>query len=346
MSSQVIWPAISTPTASSHSPPGERVTWPEPAFGAALLALIIERVTGYPSRIHRQIGHPVEWIGTLIEWLDGELNDISATPIVAKLRGAAALVILLAVTLIIAVTLRSVASELPAPWLWEALIAVPFIAQKSLHDHVKAVLIALESSLPQARLAVSLIVGRDPMQLDESGISKAALESLAENTSDGIVAPAFWFALAGLPGLLLYKAVNTADSMIGHRSPRYIDFGWAAARLDDLVNLPCSRLTGCLFAAAAGLANSNRGRTTLTIMMRDARKHASPNAGWPESALAGALGIRLGGPRSYDGRTVDLATMGDGRADLEANDIRRGLKLYGRALTVFAVAMLVIAIGF
>jgi len=145
------------------------------------------------------------------------------------------------------------------------------------------------------------------------------------------IAQSAWPARVARDGTL---HVNTADSMIGHRSPRYIDFGWAAARLDDLVNLPCSRLTGCLFAAAAGLANSNRGRTTLTIMMRDARKHASPNAGWPESALAGALGIRLGGPRSYDGRTVDLATMGDGRADLEANDIRRGLKLYGRALAV------------
>jgi adenosylcobinamide-phosphate synthase len=193
---------------------------------------------------------------------------------------------------------------------------------------------------------VSAIVGRDPAHLDESGIAKAALESLAENASDGVVAPVFWFAIAGLPGIALYKAINTADSMIGHKSQRYLKFGWAAARLDDLVNLPCSRLSGLLFVAAAGLTNSDSGRAAFTAMMRDAGKHVSPNAGWPEAALAGALGIRLGGPRSYDGRTVDLATMGEGRSQLEANDIRRGLRLYGRALTLLAVAMIVVAIAF
>jgi adenosylcobinamide-phosphate synthase len=260
------------------------------------------------------------------------------------LRGVAALAILLAITFAGSHLAQALALALPAGWIWEGLLAVPFVAQRSLHDHVRTVLIALESSLAQGRQAVSLIVGRDPAELDESSVAKAALESLAENTSDGVVAPIFWFAIAGLPGIALYKAINTADSMIGHRSPRHLQFGWAAARLDDLVNLPCSRLTGLLFAAAAGITSSDRARAAIAAMGRDAGRHVSPNAGWPEAALAGALAIRLGGPRSYDGNTVDLATMGSGRSRLEANDIRRGLSLYGRALTLLAVCAVVIAL--
>jgi adenosylcobinamide-phosphate synthase len=274
------------------------------------------------------------------------LNDPRAKPFVVRLRGAAALLVLSAITLAGALVARAVAHNLPAGLLWEAALAVPFIAQKSLRDHVRAVLIALESSIAEGRLAVSAIVGRDASALDESSIAKAALESLAESTSDGVIAPLFWFAIGGLPGLALYKAINTADSMIGHRSPRYIHFGWASARLDDLINLPCSRLTGLLFVAAAGLIARGRGRSALSAMLRDASKHVSPNAGWPEAALAGALGIRLGGPRSYAGRTVDLATMGHGRSKLTAEDIRRGLKLYERVLTLTAVSMVVLAVVF
>ncbi len=180
--------------------------------------------------------------------------------------------------------------------------------------------------------------------LDESGVSRAALESLAENASDGIVAPAFWFALGGLPGLALYKAINTADSMIGHRSERYLHFGWASARLDDLINLPASRLCGALFAAAAWTLNAEAARNAVDAMRRDADRHVSPNAGWPESALAGALDIRLGGPRAYSGHAVDLPTMGHGRADLDRNDIRRGLKLYDRAMTVLCVLAIILAL--
>jgi adenosylcobinamide-phosphate synthase len=322
------------------------VSWPGPALAAAALALIIERITGYPRALSPRIGHPVEWIGRLISWLDARLNDAGAAPMIGRLRGAAALFVLLAITLGAALIVQAIARGLPGGWIWEAALATPFIAQKSLRDHVRAVLVALESSVTQGRVAVGAIVGRDPSRLDESGIAKAALESLAENTSDGVVAPVFWFAIAGLPGIALYKTINTADSMIGHRSERHLHFGWAAAKLDDIVNFPCSRLTGLLFAGAAGLSGSDRASAALASMGRDAAKHISPNAGWPEAALAGALGIRLGGPRSYGGRTVDLATMGHGRAQLEANDIRRGLKLYGRALTLLALLAIVIAIAF
>ena len=191
----------------------------------------------------------------------------------------------------------------------------------------------LDTSLSEGRKAVAKIVGRDPAALDESGVVKGALESLAENASDGIVAPVLWYALLGLPGIVAYKAINTADSMIGHKSERYLYFGWAAARLDDLINLPASRLTGFLFAAAAAWNDKERGKIALQAMWRDAPKHQSPNAGWPESALAASLGVKFGGPRSYDGSRVNLPWMGEGRETLNRDDIRKGLRLYGTAMT-------------
>lgn len=320
------------------------MTFPGPNFAAAFLALIVERFAGYPPPLHRRIGHPVEWMGKVLAWLEAMMYREDLSPLTARLSGAAALLALLVMTGAAAYLLHYLTLGLPAPWMWEALIAVPLLAQKSLHDHVRAVLTGFESSLSRGRAAVSLIVGRDPQQLDESGVVRATLESLAENASDGVVAPVFWFAVAGLPGVAIYKAINTADSMIGHRSERYLHFGWAAARLDDLVNLPCSRLTGALFAAAAAMTSRERGRAAWNAMWRDAGKHQSPNAGWPEAALAGALDLRLGGPRRYDGETVDLATMGQGRADLEANDIRRGLRLFGRAMSLLAGLMLALAV--
>ena len=168
----------------------------------------------------------------------------------------------------------------------------------------------LDTSLNEGRKAVARIVGRDPAALEETGVVKGALESLAENASDGVVAPVLWYALLGLPGIVAYKAINTADSMIGHKSERYIYFGWAAARLDDLVNLPASRLTGFLFAAAAAWNDQERGKIALPDMWRDAPKHQSPNAGWLKSVLAASLGVKFGGPRSYEGARVDLPWMG------------------------------------
>jgi adenosylcobinamide-phosphate synthase len=317
--------------------------WPAPAFGATALALIIERVTGYPDKIHRQLGHPIEWIGWWIGWLEARLNDPRAPLLQARIRGALALALVLAPIFVITYPLGLALREIIGGWIIEALIGTVFLAQKSLRDHVESVATALDHTLERGRLAVSRIVGRDPGTLDESGVSRAALESLAENASDGVVAPAFWFALGGLPGLALYKAINTADSMVGHRSERYLHFGWASAKLDDLVNLPASRLCGALFAAAAWTWNAEAARNAVDAMRRDADRHISPNAGWPESALAGALDIRLGGPRAYDGRTVDLPTMGNGHANLDRNDIRRGLKLYDRTMTLLVVLAIMLA---
>jgi adenosylcobinamide-phosphate synthase len=184
-----------------------------------------------------------------------------------------------------------------------------------------------------------MIVGRDPAQLDEAGVSKAALESLAENASDGIVAPVLWYALLGLPGIAMYKAINTADSMIGHRNEKYQWFGWAAARLDDVVNLPASRLTGYLFAAA----EPSRFKDIVKVMRRDAPRHQSPNAGWPEAAMAAALGLRFGGPRSYNGEMVDLPYMGDGRDSITRDDIQRGLRVLSRAMWLMFFGLLLVA---
>ncbi len=310
-------------------------------FAAAALALLAERLFGYPKPLYSQIGHPVEWIGSLLSKLETAFYDTNAEPIEARLRGVAALTALLLIVTIPAILVSAFLSTFRFGWIIEALLATSLIAQHSLHEHASAVGKGLDISLAEGRKAVSQIVGRDPAQLDESGIVKAALESLAENTSDGIVAPVLWYALLGLPGIVVYKAINTADSMIGHRSERYVYFGWAAARLDDLVNLPASRLTGLLFASAAAWTDRERGKTVLSVMWRDAPKHNSPNAGWPESALAASLSVKFGGPRSYEGSKVDLPWMGEGRELLIRDDIRKGLRLYGRAMTfLFCLGLL------
>lgn len=311
-------------------------------FAVTALALLIERFTGYPDMVHRAVGHPVEWIGRFISWLDRRFNPPERPA--SRLAGALALAVLLLVTGGIAVAVALLLRALPFGWLAEALLATAFLAQKSLRDHVQAVADGLGVSLDAGRAAVSRIVGRDPQALDRSGVSRAALESLAENASDGIVAPAFWLLIGGLPGIVLYKAINTADSMIGHKSPRHLSFGWAAARLDDLVNIPGARITGLLFALAAGFTGRANRKASFKAMYRDADRHVSPNAGWPEAALAGALAIRLGGRRSYGGREVDLATMGDGKDDLDQVDIERGLSLYGRALTLLTVCVVALAL--
>ncbi len=315
-------------------------------FAAAALALLVERLVGYPDALHRAIGHPVEWMGKLIGYLETQLNDMGLPPQDAKLRGLAALGILILAAGLPAVLIAQMLRMLPHGWIAEALVATSLLAQKSLRDHVADVERALRSSLQQARDAVSRIVGRDPQTLDESGVTCAALESLAENASDGIIAPLLYLALFGLPGVAIYKVINTADSMIGHKNERYLHFGWASARLDDLVNLPASRLSGLLFAAAAAWENANDGREALRAMWRDAGEHRSPNAGWPEASLAGALGISLGGPRSYAGDLVALPTMGNGRVQLTRDDIARGLRLYGTMLTVLLIVTGVCTLAF
>jgi len=302
-------------------------------FAAAALALLVERLFGYPKPLYEKIGHPVEWFGTVLKKLEALLYDPQAEPMQARLRGLAVLLALLLIVTIPAVFVASILSTFKFGWIIEVLLATALVAQHSLYEHVSAVGKGLDTSLNEGRKAVARIVGRDPAALEESGVVKGALESLAENASDGIVAPVLWYALLGLPGIVAYKAINTADSMIGHKSERYIYFGWAAARLDDLINLPASRLTGFLFAAAAAWNDQERGKLAVLAMWRDAPKHQSPNAGWPESALAASLGVKFGGPRSYEGARVDLPWMGEGRETLNRDDIRKGLRLYGTAMT-------------
>ena len=313
--------------------------WPVLVFGRAASALLIERFGGYPDALFQRFNHPVVWFGKLIDWLDKSLNKQGVSPQEGRLRGAFAVVVLLAAAFIPSYYLARWLSHWPFGWLAEALLATTLIAQKSLKDHVLAVYDGLGRSLAEGRQKVSMIVGRDPNQLDEAGVAKAALESLAENASDGIVAPVLWYALLGLPGIAMYKAINTADSMIGHKNAKYQWFGWAAARLDDVVNLPASRLTGYLFAAA----EPSRFRQIVAVMKRDAPKHGSPNAGWPEAAMAAALGVRFGGPRSYHGEIVELPYMGEGRDAITRDDIRRGLQVLSRAMWLLFFVLLFVA---
>lgn len=303
------------------------------AFPLAFLALIIERALGYPDRLVRLIGHPVIWIGALISLLDRNFNRDSYSPVRRRLLGFVALVVICLVPALLAALLMWLVGPKLLALIVAAFFASSLLAQKSLEDHVMAVAVALdETGLEAGREAVSRIVGRDPNVLDEAGVARAAIESLAENFSDGVVAPAFWLGILGLPGGAAYKAVNTADSMIGHRTDRHRDFGYAAARFDDLINLPASRLTALLIVAAAAFTRGTSAAEAWRAVRRDAHLHRSPNAGWPEAAVAGALGLALAGPRAYGGKIVDDAIMGvGGRLDPDASDIGRALQLYRTA---------------
>jgi len=301
--------------------------------------MLIELCIGYPEPLIRAIGHPVTWIGALITGLDRLLNRDAATPI-RRAAGMAAVAIVLGVTGAIAFVIQRQLLALPFGIFALGLIASTMIAQRSLYRHVAAVADALDlKEIGASRAAVSHIVGRDTAALDAAGVARAAIESLAENFSDGIVAPVFWMVIAGFPGAALYKAINTADSMIGYRTPRYAAFGWAAARLDDAVNLPASRLAALLLIAGAALQKDASPAQAWCTIRHDAARHRSPNAGYPEAAMAGALGLSLAGPRSYGCVTVDDALMGDGRRDANAGDIRRALALYRRADAIL-IAML------
>lgn len=304
------------------------------------LALLVERLVGYPRPLLSRIGHPVIWIGAMIGWLEARLNAGSNR----RRNGIVMLLLLLAAVAAITVPLTILLRLLPFGWLLEALLATTLLAQKELGRAVRAVADALSHSLQAGRRQVSQIVGRDPESLDEAGVARAAIESMAESASDGVVAPLFWLVLGGLPGIALYKAINTADSMVGHRSERYRDFGWSSARLDDLVNWIPARLTALLLAGAAFWVKGADPERSWSTALRDARKHASPNAGWPEAATAGALGYALGGPRSYDGEMVDLPDLGIGRRDLGPADIRKALELYAMMLNLALGITLAIAV--
>jgi adenosylcobinamide-phosphate synthase len=302
------------------------------------LAMLIDAALGWPRVIFDRMGHPVTWIGRLIAAMESGFN--TGHDILQRRRaGMIATLIVVGVSAGVALAVQSM---LPGGWpglILAAILAWPFLATRSLHDHVAAVVLPLATGdLSGARLAVSAIVGRDPAQLDQAGVARAAMESLAENTSDGVVAPLFWGLVFGLPGLVAYKAINTLDSMIGHRTERHEHFGWFAARLDDWVNLIPARLTGFLFALVSG-----RFGEAFAIMRRDARHHRSPNAGWPEAAMAGALGVRLSGPRAYADRIAPEPWINGSAPDPTPADLDRGLSLYLRAMIALWLALVVLA---
>jgi adenosylcobinamide-phosphate synthase len=300
-----------------------------------VLALCLDALIGDPPLLYKLVPHPVVLIGRAISAFDRRLNRESRGPRARRLRGVFTLIVLGAAAIGIGIALSAFAAQFRLGWILEMVIVAVLVAQRSLYEHVEHVLLALQrGGLAAGREAVSRIVGRDPNVLDGFGVARAGIESLAENFSDGIVAPVFFYGVAGLPGLLLYKTVNTLDSMIGHKNSRYLAFGWASARFDDLLNLIPARLSGLLIALAAAFVSRGRPLQALRTMWRDARKHRSPNAGWPEAAMAGALDLALAGPRRYGEVLVDDPWLGDGRARATPADMRR-------ALMVFLVACLI-----
>ncbi|PSO18236.1 cobalamin biosynthesis protein CobD [Bradyrhizobium sp. MOS003] len=304
-----------------------------------VLAMAVDALLGWPSWLFARIGHPVTWLGRMIGAIDSAWNRASDPPAFRRGAGIAGALVVIAFSVAVGWVLQVL---LPQGWIQIALLGVlawPVVALRSLHDHVAAVADPLlAGNIAAARDAVSRIVGRDPAALDEAGIARAAIESLAENASDGIVAPVVWGALFGLPGILGYKAINTLDSMIGHRSERHEAFGWAAARIDDVANFIPARLTGFLFVLLAP-----RRSDALSCMTRDARRHRSPNAGWPEAAMAGGLGVRLSGPRIYHGSITNEPWLNEGARDPRAADMAEALTVYRRAMLLLAGLLAILA---
>jgi adenosylcobinamide-phosphate synthase len=304
--------------------------------------LAIDALFGEMGSVFRHFSHPVMLAGRAIQFFETRLNRSDRGDIARRVRGVLTVIVLVGLAAALGWLIQYLCRTAVAGAAVEAFAIGVLLAQRSLYNHVAAVSTALiHGGLVSGRLAVSQIVGRDPESLDGAGIARAAIESLAENFSDGVVAPVFWYLVAGLPGLFAYKMANTLDSMIGHKSPRYRAFGWAAARLDDLLNLIPAPLTGLLLAFAALFDRQHSAADALRIMLRDGRKHRSLNAGWPEAAMAGALGISLAGPRHYHEGTVDDPYLGDGSTIASPQDINRALSLYFRACAILSALVLV-----
>lgn len=299
----------------------------------ALAALLIDAALGWPAWLYARVGHPVGAFAAAIEWCERRWNDPARSERRRRVLGIVTIVLVAGGAGAAAWGVEQAVRQALGGWAWGALavLAWPGLAVRSLFDHVRPVLHALRAGdLAAARGRVAMIVGRDTAQLDQAGVARAAIESLAESFCDGVVAPLFWLAVLGLPGLWAYKAINTADSLIGHREQRWRAFGWAAARIDDAANYPAARLAAVVLCLAGGGG--------WRVMWRDCRRHASPNAGWPEAAMAGALGVALAGPVAYDGVVQDKAWIGAGGRVPGVADLRRALAIYVRACILLGVA--------
>ena len=317
-------------------------------FVLLALAIILDMIFGEPQFLWSRITHPIVLFGRSISWLEGRFNTRSVAGRTRRLFGVVAILIWVAIAISAGLLANSVIALLPAPlnFLIECIIIAILLAGKSLYEHIEAVRKPLaEGDIEGARFAVSMIVGRDTTRLDSSDIGRAAIETGAENLSDGILAPAIWYLLGGLPLLFAYKMINTADSMVGYKSARYYAFGWGSAILDDIVNFFPARITALLIMITAFLRGT--AGQAFRAMKNDASKHASPNAGYPESAMAGALGLRLGGARWYRGHLLSLPEMNhQGRDAISPDDIENALSMLWHTLGLTAIASLMIGFWF
>ncbi|MBT3304904.1 MAG: cobalamin biosynthesis protein CobD [Alphaproteobacteria bacterium] len=293
-----------------------------------LIALLIEAYIGEARALFKVVPHPIVVIGNAIGWFDRKLNREQRSNVDRAIRGALVVAILVCLAGAIGWGVSWLTQNHDFGWVVELFGLIALLAGRNLYDSVAKVAHALNQDLPQGREAVSHIVGRDPNMLDEAGVARAAIETAAENFCDGVVAPVFWFVLFGFPGILIYKTVNTMDSMIGYTTPKYRAFGMTAARLDDVLNLIPARLAGLFISIAALFVPTAHPGDAFKIMLRDSSKHKSMNAGWPEGAAAGALGLKLAGPRKYREMTTDDDWIGDGTSDAGVLDIQRMLYLY------------------
>ena len=307
-----------------------------------LLAFLFDLAIGDPPSLYQKFPHPVALLGKAVEELERRLNRKQRGRSSLLWRGGAVTLFLCCLATALGWVISWASAALPGGFVVEALIASSLIAYRSLHDHVSAVVKGLRKSLEAGREAVAKIVGRDPAQLDGPGVARASVESLAENFSDGVIAPLFWFLLLGLPGLFVYKTINTLDSMVGYRNDRFEAFGKIAARLDDAVNWIPARLAGFIIVISAVFLPAADPSRALRILLRDAPKHRSPNAGWQEAAFAGALDFALAGPRRYKDGRVEDAWMGEGRKDLSADDLEHAITLY--RLSGLLTLMILIAV--
>ncbi|MBK20226.1 MAG: cobalamin biosynthesis protein CobD [Rhodospirillaceae bacterium] len=308
-----------------------------------VLAMIIDETIGDPDTVYRRVPHPVVLMGRMIGLLDGWWNRATSSPPTKIIAGAAAVFIVVGISGTIGIAIHKILSSFAFGWVAEAVIMSIFIARHSLAQHVTNVREALSTpDLQVAQEAVAKIVGRDTAEMTEEDISASAIESLSENFSDGVVAPVFWAVLLGLPGIIAYKALNTADSMIGYRSEKYLHFGSVAAKADDIANFIPARISGFLICFAALFVKHGKAKEGWRVLRADASRHRSVNAGFPEAAMAGVLNIRISGPRSYEGVLTDEPWIGDGSRPTQG-DLQRGLDMFGMAASILCASIVALA---